>query len=163
MNENNHAETNGEVDYQSNDPVADMNETNHAETNGEDYQLNDPEAGASEAVVDNFASRPHRNRQAPQRFTYYAPGHAACYRFRAIVTPPTLQPYQFQQFQPPTLQPYQFQQFQSPTLQPYQSQQFQPPTLQPYQFYQPTPPQYLTPRPVQHPWYSDDSTFMNEW
>ena len=80
MNETNHAETNGEADNQSNDLVADINEINQAETNGEvDYQLNDPEAAASEAVVDNFANRRHRNRQAPQRFTHYAPGHAACY------------------------------------------------------------------------------------
>ena len=160
-NETNHAETDGEADYQSNDPVADMNETNHVETNGEDYQLNDPEAATSEAVVDNFANRPHRNRQAPQWFTYYASGHAACYHCRVIVTPPTLQPYQFQQFQPQTLQPYQFQQLQPPNLQPYQFQQFQPPNLQP--LYQPISPQYLTPRPIQHPWYSYDPMFMNEW
>ena len=31
-----------------------------------------------------------------------------------------------------------------------------------YQFYQPIPPQYLTLRPIQHPWYSNDPTFLNE-
>jgi hypothetical protein len=65
---------------------------------------NDRVAGTEETVVPNVANRPQRNRQVPQRFTYYAPGHAACYRCGAIIT-------QFHQFQQ---QPYQ------PVPQPYQ-------------------------------------------
>ena len=88
-----------EADCQSNDPVVDLSETSHVETDGEtDYQSNDAEASAGEAVMDNFANRPHRNRQAPQWLTYYALRHAACYRCRVIVTPPTLQPYSSNNF-----------------------------------------------------------------
>ena len=140
MNETNHAETDGEADYQSNDLVADMNETNHAEINGEDYQRNDPEAAASEAIVDNFANRPHRNRQAPQRFTYYAPGHAACSRCYTT-DPATLSVPAISTTDPATQS--------VPAI-----SITDPATLSV---------QHLTPRPIQHPWYSNDSTFMNEW
>ncbi len=58
---------------------------------------NDRVAGTEETVVPNVANCPQRNRQVPQWFSYYAPGHATCYRCGAIIT-------QFHQFQQ---QPYQ--------------------------------------------------------
>jgi hypothetical protein len=74
-------------------------EPNQAEPDGfeANNRPNDFVAGTDETVVPNVANRPQRNRQVPQRFTYYAHGHAACYHCGAMIT-------QFHQFQQ---QPYQ--------------------------------------------------------
>jgi hypothetical protein len=109
---------------------------------------NDRVAGTEETIVPNVANRPQRNRQVPQRFTYYAPGHAACYRCGAIIT-------QFHQFQQ---QPYQ------PIPQPYQipmpNQHFHQFQQQPYQ---PIPQPYQIPMPNQHPWQYNYPMFPSHW
>ncbi len=68
-------------EVESNGTDSDEVEPNQAEPGDVEAnnRPNDPVAGSDETVVPNVANRPQRNRQVPQQFTYYAPGHAACY------------------------------------------------------------------------------------